>query len=186
MNWAGALETAAYPTIFAAAAIEGEVIFVAACTLVAAGRLDASGVFLAAALGGTLGDQFYFYAFRGRLARWLGHLPSIERRKEWIMARVKQRATAMILASRFLPGLRISIPLACAYAGVSPLRFSVLSVASALAWSLTIMAIVLGGGAALIAGIGTDAWWTALPPAALILLFIWWLSRAPATRDQAG
>ena len=56
--WASGL---AYLGVFVATVIEGEVVFVGATVLVHQGRLDAVGVFTAAALGGSIGDQLYFY-----------------------------------------------------------------------------------------------------------------------------
>ena len=73
----------AYLGIILAAAIEGEIVFVAAAALVSQGRLDPLGVTLAGAAGAALGDQFYFYVLRGRLNRWLDYLnilPSIRTR----------------------------------------------------------------------------------------------------------
>ena len=54
-----------YLAVFVATVIEGEVVFVAATVLVQLGRLEPVGVFAAAALGGSVGDQLYFYALRG-------------------------------------------------------------------------------------------------------------------------
>ena len=62
---AGTLVT--YGGICAAAAIEGEVVFIAAAVLVAAGKLSQVGVVVAGALGAAAGDQFYFYLLRGRV-----------------------------------------------------------------------------------------------------------------------
>ena len=61
---------ATYGGICAAAAIEGEVVFIAASVLVAAGKLSAAGVIVAGALGAAAGDQFYFYLLRGRVDGW--------------------------------------------------------------------------------------------------------------------
>ena len=61
----------AYAGIFAAAAIEGEIVFIAAAILAGLGRLSFSGVLIAGALGGSAGDQFYFYALRSRAGSWL-------------------------------------------------------------------------------------------------------------------
>src|SRR5262249_54939163 len=60
-----------YLTVFVLAIVEGEVGYVAAATLVAHGRLNAVDVMVAGASGAAIGDQMYFYALRGRLARWL-------------------------------------------------------------------------------------------------------------------
>jgi len=182
-EWAGPL---AYPAIFAAAVIEGEVVFVAATVLVQMGRLDPAGVFAAAALGGSVGDQIYFYALRGRLRRWLDRFPTWSRRRDLVTAKVRERASAMILACRFLPGLRVAIPAACAYADVPPLRFSVLSLLSSVAWAAAIMGFVAWLGPTSFAQLGIKAWWTPLVPAALVLAFVAWLKRASDLGDSAA
>src|SRR5258705_10127193 len=135
MSETGAL---AYLGVFLAAAIEGEVVFVAASIAVAAGRLNAWGVLLAGALGGAARDQFFFYAFRGRLARWLDRFPRLTRRRDQLAFLVRRHAIVLAASSRLLPGLRIAIPVACACANVSPLLFSTLNLASAIVWSASI------------------------------------------------
>jgi membrane protein DedA with SNARE-associated domain len=167
----------AYLAVFVATIVEGEFVFVAATVLVAQGRLDPWGVFTAAALGGSIGDQIYFYALRGRLRRWLDGFPAWSRRRDLILARVKDHASAMILACRFLPGLRVAIPAACAWADVRPLRFTVLSLASGIAWAAAVMGLIAWLGPTSFAQLGVRAWWTPLVPAVFVLLFTWWLSR---------
>ena len=54
--------------------------------------------------------------------------------------------TLMVLISRFLPGLRIAIPVACAYAGVPPLTFSALNLISGFAWAGAIMLVIVRVG----------------------------------------
>ena len=179
MNLAELTGLAAYLAVFVATIIEGEVVFVGATVLVHLGRLDAGGVFVAAALGGSIGDQLYFYALRGRFRRLLDRFPTWRDRRDRITARVRQNASAMILACRFLPGLRVAIPAACACADVSPVRFSILSFLSSLGWAGAVMAAVTWIGPASFAELGVRAWWTPLVPAALVLLFSWWLGRAP-------
>ena len=102
-DWPGGL---AYLTVFVAAILEGEVVFITASVLVGRGELNALGVLLAGALGGSAGDQFFFYVLRGRLHRWLDRFPRVARRHRAITARVARHSTAIILACRFLPGLR--------------------------------------------------------------------------------
>lgn len=168
----------AYLGVFVATVIEGEVVFVAATVLVQMGKLDPLGVYGAAALGGSIGDQLYFYSLRGRLSRWLDLFPGWSRRRDLIVARVRQNASAMILLCRFLPGLRVAIPAACAYADVAPLRFSVLSLVSSLAWAAAIMAFIGWLGPTSFEQLGIKAWWTPLVPAGLVLGFVYWLGRA--------
>jgi membrane protein DedA with SNARE-associated domain len=172
----------AYLGVFVATVVEGEVAFVAATVLVYQGRLDAFGVFAAAALGGSVGDQLYFYALRGRLGLWLDRVPVWARRRDFVIARVRSRASAMILACRFLPGLRVAIPAACALAGIAPLRFTTLSLLSSLAWAAAVMALVAWIGPASLAELGWRAWWTPLVPAALVVALTWWLARRQGTR----
>lgn len=178
-EWPGGL---AYLAVYIAAVIEGEVVLVAASILVAAGKLNGAGVYFAAALGGSTGDQIYYYAVRGilhgHLRRWLARFPALARRHEVIIERVHRRQRLMVLACRFLPGLRVAIPVACAYGGMAPWLFSGLDLISALAWAATIMAIVTRGGPGALAWIGLRGWWALIVPGLLILLFFWWLGKA--------
>jgi membrane protein DedA with SNARE-associated domain len=168
-----------YAGVFVAAAVEGEIVFVAASALAAHGVLDPVGVLVAGALGGSAGDQAFFYALRGGPAKWISRWPVIARRRDAIVSRVRKHASAMILACRFLPGLRIAIPVACAYAGVAPLRFSMLSVVSAVGWAAAVMAIVTGSHHAWLGLVGPSGWWTLVVPLALIVIFVRWLGRLP-------
>jgi membrane protein DedA with SNARE-associated domain len=174
----------AYAAVFLATVIEGEVVFVAASVLVHLGRLEPAGVFAAAALGGSAGDQLYFYALRGRLGGWLDRFPAWVRRRETVLGRVRTNASTMILLCRFLPGLRVAIPAACACAEVAPWRFSGLSILSSLAWAAAVMGTVAWLGPASLAELGIKGFWTPLVPACLVLAFVFWLGRAPALSDR--
>jgi membrane protein DedA with SNARE-associated domain len=174
-SWPGGL---AYLTVFIAAALEGEVVFVTASVLVGRGELNPLGVLIAGALGGSTGDQFYYYVLRGRLHRWLDRLPRIARHQRAVVARVRQHSTVMALACRFLPGLRVAIPAACAYAGVRPLKFSTLNLVSGFAWAAAIMSTVAWGGPAVLDRLGLKGWWAIGVPAVMILLFFFWLGKA--------
>jgi membrane protein DedA with SNARE-associated domain len=168
----------AYLAVFLAAAVEGEVVFVAAGVLVTMGRLSGLGVFVAAALGGAAGDQFFFYALRGRLQVWLNRYPWLACRREQLTKRVQRNATSLILACRFLPGLRVAIPAACAYAGVPAMQFTSCNFIGSLGWAGFILFWVTYLGPVSLAQLGLDAWWTPFLPAALIVGFSYWLSRS--------
>ena len=60
---------------------------------------------------------------------------------------------------------------------MAPLRFTTLSLLSSLAWAAAVMAFIAWLGPASLAELGVRAWWTPLVPAALVLVFTWWLSR---------
>jgi membrane protein DedA with SNARE-associated domain len=181
-NWPGQL---AYLAVFLAAAVEGEVVFVAASVLVTMGQLSPLGVFVAAALGGSAGDQFFFYALRGRLRSWLMRFPRLARRQEQLVKRMQRHATPLIVACRFLPGLRIAIPVACAYAGIPAFRFTTFNLIGSLAWAGVILLLVTRVGPASLAHLGLDAWWTPVLPAVLIVVFFHWLGRSSKTLETA-
>ena len=166
-----------YLGIFLAAAIEGEVVYTGAVVLAYMGRLNPAAVLFFGAMGGSAGDQFFFYVLRTRLASWLDRFPKILRRREIIRKRVLRNANLMVLISRFLPGLRIAVSAACAYAGVRPLRFTLLSIVSGMAWAGSIMLVVMYLGPSSMRELGIHAWWTPIIPAVFVILFFRWLSR---------
>jgi len=167
----------AYAAVYLAAIIEGEIVFIAASVLVAAGKLNPLAVVIVGALGAATGDQIWFYTLRGRVAGWLTRVRPVAARQTSIVARVQQHQSLMILAIRFAPGLRIAIAAACAYAKVSPLRFSVLNLIAAFAWAAVILTIVSSIGPGALQHAGVTGIWGAVVPGVLIILFGWWLGR---------
>ena len=174
MSLAGPL---AYAAVYLAAIIEGEIVFIAAAVLVAAGKLNPLAVVIVGALGAATGDQIWFYALRGRVAGWLTRVRPVAARQASIVTRVQRHQSLMILAIRFAPGLRIAIAAACAYAKVSPLRFSVLNLIAAFAWAAVILTIVSRIGPGALQHAGVSGIWGAVVPGVLIILFGWWLAR---------
>ncbi len=171
----------AFFAIYLAAIIEGEIYYSAMCARVMAGSLPWLPVMIAGALGGATGDQIWFYALRGRL-HWLDRFPRLARFRHAATARVHAHESGMVLASRFLPGLRTAIPIACACAGVRPLKFSLLNLVSAFGWAGAIMLLVRSGSTTLVA-FGLDAWWGPFLPALLVVLFFRWLGRSGRSRE---
>jgi membrane protein DedA with SNARE-associated domain len=167
----------AYLIVFGAAALEGEVVFVAASLLVGLGRLNPWGVFVAGALGGSAGDQFYFYALRGRLRNWLLRIPGLAEKQHRLALRITRYSTRMMLACRFLPGLRVAIPAACAYAEIPAWRFTTLNLLSSLGWAASIMLLVSWLGPNALKWFGVKVWWGPILPALLMLLAFLWLKR---------
>src|SRR5579862_9710958 len=98
-----------YVPIFIFAILEGEIYYITMCVAVAAGKLDWAGVLVAGALGGSTGDQIWFYLLRGRI-HWLDRYPWLRRHRDAVVDRVNANQTLMLLISRFPPGLRIAIP----------------------------------------------------------------------------
>jgi membrane protein DedA with SNARE-associated domain len=159
-----------YVAILIAAIVEGEVAYVLAATLVSQGHLNPVGVFMAGATGAALGDQAYFYLLRGRLRRWLGRYASIERRGQTLVSLVRRHEVPVVLIIRFAPGLRIALAAACAYAGVAPLRFSVLNILASAGWAMSLLILVAWVGPTYLPALGISGWWSALVPALLIVI----------------
>jgi membrane protein DedA with SNARE-associated domain len=169
-----------YLTVVLFAIIEGEIYYSAVCGQALRGHLNWVGVWCAGAIGGATGDQIWFYLLRGRI-HWLDRFPRLGKYRDSVVARVRAHESMMLIISRFLPGLRTAIPIACAYANVPPLKFSTLNLVSAFAWAGAIMLFVKTGTATLTA-FGLSAWWGPLIPAALVVLFFSWLGRPERAR----
>ena len=172
-----------YLGILVAAALEGEVVYSSAVVLVFLGKLNLLAVLISGAVGGWAGDQFYFYAARGPLSNWLNGFPKVARRRRAIQERMHRHATKFILAVRFLPGLRTAIPIACAYAGISPFHFSGLSFLSAIAWATAIMLVIRSLGPTSLSALGIKAWWAPVIPAVIVIVFFRWLSSVSPTAE---
>lgn len=166
----------AYVAVLLGAMLEGEIIFVAAATLVSRGQLDPLGVALAGACGAAVGDQFYFYILRGRLHRWLNRFPTIARRGARLTRRVRRNETVTILVIRFSPGLRIALAAACAYASVPRLKFSLLNGFTCLVWATSLLALVAWFGPNVLGRLGISGWWGALIPAVIIVVLFRWIA----------
>src|SRR5262249_54346517 len=174
-----------YLGILVAAAVEGEVGYAGAVVMVFLGRLNPLGVLVSGAVGGWAGDQFFFYVARGPLSNWLNRFSKIAQRRKAIQGRMQKNASKFILAVRFLPGLRIGIPLASAYAGISPFLFSGLSFISAVAWASAIMMVIRWLGPSSLGALGVKAWWAPVIPALIVIFFFRWLSRITPSPEAA-
>jgi len=160
----------AYAGIFLAAAVEGETVFVVASVAVATGSLNYWGVLVAGALGASTGDQFFFFAFRGPLGRWIDRIRGLRRRRDAIAYHVRRHAIPLAASCRFLPGLRIAIPVACASVGVPPRVFSPISLASSFVWAAGILGLVASAGPAALDDLGLARNWALGLSAAVVLL----------------
>jgi membrane protein DedA with SNARE-associated domain len=163
-----------YLAIYIAAIVEGEIYYSKVCADAMNGKLFWPAVLTIGALGGATGDQLWFYVLRGRI-HWLDRFPRLAKYRDALSVRVHRNETGLVLVSRFLPGLRTAIPIACTYAGMNALKFSTLNLISAFAWAGAIMAFVKGGSSTL-GAFGLDVWWGPFIPAVLVIVFFRWLS----------
>ena len=163
-----------YLTIVLFAVLEGEIYYSKVCADAMRGDISWLGVWCAGAIGGSLGDQIWYYLLRINV-HWLDRFPKLVKYRDTVSARVHAHEALMILSGRFLPGLRTAIPIACAYANVGALKFSTLNLVSGFAWAGAIMLFVKLGSNTLTA-FGLNAWWGPLIPAVFVVLFFRWLS----------
>src|SRR5215813_10745215 len=141
-----------YFAIMVAAFWEGEAVLITAGTLCGAGFLDWRLTILAAAIGGSAGDQIYFYAAHERAARAIKKSKRLSKWYPKVAAFVLRHSTVAVLLSRFAAGLRITIPLVCATAGMPAKKYSVLNLLSGFAWASFWVAVTYQIGAHLPVG----------------------------------
>jgi membrane protein DedA with SNARE-associated domain len=171
-----------YVLIGAAAAIEGEIVFVAASVLVGMRQLNPVAVLVAGALGAAAGDQFYFFAARGWLGRSLQRVQTGRAVRDAVLRRVRAHGAWAGFLCRFAPGVRIAIGLAAAAADVSAIRFCAANLAGAFIWAGTIMAFVAWGGPAWLKQMALPEWMIWVVPAFIVLaVLMWMLRRRPLT-----
>jgi len=177
-----------YAAVLTAAIVEGEIAYLAAVALVARGQLNAFGVLAAGTLGAAIGDQAYFYVFRGRLPRWMARYPALERKAAPLLDRVRRHEAFMVLLIRFAPGFRIALAAACAWVEVSPLKFSLLDLLSAAVWAVALLLLVGFYGPAWLAQFGLGGWKGALLVGLVVLgvfRVLAWLERRTINRPDA-
>ena len=151
-----------YIGVLIAAIVEGEIAYIGAAALVAQGQLNPLAVLVCGTLGAAAGDQAFFYAFRGRLPRWVARYPSLQQRAAPLLERVRRHDSLAVLLVRFSPGLRIAITAACVGAGVPALKFSVLNLLSAGVWAVALLVLVGWFGPTYLAQYGLAGWKGAL------------------------
>jgi membrane protein DedA with SNARE-associated domain len=136
-----------YFAILFAAFWEGEAVLITAGTLCGAGLLDWRLTILAAAIGGSAGDQVYFYAAHERAARAIKKSKRLSKWYPKVSKFVLRHGTVAVLLSRFAAGLRITIPLVCATAGMPAKKYSLLNLLSGFAWASFWVAVTYQIGA---------------------------------------
>jgi len=121
--------------------LEGETILILAGFAAHQGHLDIGLVLLVAFVGGTAGDQFFFWFGRISGPRLLRRWPRLGAAGLRISPLLQRHDAALIFGIRFMYGLRIAGPIAMGALGVAVRRFSVFNVLGAAVW-----AVVIGGG----------------------------------------
>jgi len=129
------IETYGYWVVFAGTLLEGESVLLLAGYAAYTGYLELQTVIAVAILGSFLGDQAWFFMGRTQGAKLLERFPKYAdpaARAEALLARYH---TPIILAVRFLYGLRTVLPFTIGMSRVSTVRFQLLNFAGAVIWA---------------------------------------------------
>ena len=137
-----------YPALFVGAVLEGETALLIGAALAQQGLLDVKAMLLASALGAFAGDQFFFYLGRIKGAAFIGRLPTWKRKIHKAVSRLERHRVLVILAYRFIYGMRAVIPFLLGAGMMRAVTFTVLSAASAVAWAVAIGSAGYGLGEA--------------------------------------
>jgi membrane protein DedA with SNARE-associated domain len=132
------IATYGYWAVLIGAFFEGETLLVLAGVSAHMGYLKLPWVIAAAFIGGVAGDQFFFYLGRHHKTFLMMKKPSWQVRINRAQKLLERYQTPMILASRFLYGLRIAIPYTIGLSKIKAPYFLLLNIISAAVWSVLV------------------------------------------------
>jgi membrane protein DedA with SNARE-associated domain len=130
-----------YVAILIGTLLEGETILVLGGLAAHRGLLWLPGVMACGFVGSLASDQFFFFIGRRHGAEFLARRPRLQAGVARARGLVDRYNTLLILAFRFLYGLRNVTPLALGMSRVSTLRFMLLNLVGAAIWSVAIAAL---------------------------------------------
>ena len=177
------LSTYGYAAVILGAYFEGETVVLLAGIAAHLGYLELPWVIVSAVAGATAGDQTYFHLGRIKGMAMLERHPSWNERARRVLDLIGKNENLVILASRFLYGIRMITPLMLALSGVRPVKFLVLDLMGSMAWATIFVVTGYLSGQALEAFIGDIRRIEMILLAALLLLGAtaavvhWWLKR---------
>jgi membrane protein DedA with SNARE-associated domain len=142
LNFEFLLSTFGYPIVFLGALAEGETVLLLAGFLIHQGYFSPFLTWLLALLGGTAGDQLSFYLGRRYADPIIARLPPHLRMPVGFAKKlVANNPTFVLLAMRFLIGMRMVLPLLCGAARIRTGRFVAFNVATAAFWAALFLSL---------------------------------------------
>lgn len=156
--------------------VPSTIVLVGAGTLIGMGKLTFWPIYLAASLGAIAGDA---------LSYWFGHVYKEHVRQFWPFSRYTslldrgetffaRHGGKSVFIGRFIPGVKAVVPGVAGIAGMDPLRFSAINVASALVWSASHLLPGMGLGRAVNVTTTADPRFLELAILVAILLIVVW------------
>jgi len=143
-----------YLAVLVGSLLEGETILVLAGFAAHQGLMSLPLTLAIAFIGGTLGDQFFFWLGHAWGASLLRRIPGSDKRARRVSELLRRHDALLIVGIRFMYGLRIIGPIAMGTGGVSPGRFARYNVLGAAIWALLVGGLGYLFGDALEASLG--------------------------------
>ena len=127
-----------YLAVLVGTFLEGETILVLGGFAAARGYLGLPWVILAAFIGSLCGDQLFFFLGRWHGKAILSKRPTWKNRVNKAQKMLERFRTPLILAFRFLYGLRTVAPFVIGMSSVPTAKFIFLNAVGALVWAITV------------------------------------------------
>lgn len=135
MDLSELIETYGYWVVFGGTLLEGESVLLLAGFAAYSGLLELHIVIGVATVGSFLGDQLWFLLGRRQGAKLLARFPKYAARAARAQELLAKWHTPIILAVRFLYGLRTVLPFTIGMSSIPTLRFQLLNFAGAVLWA---------------------------------------------------
>jgi membrane protein DedA with SNARE-associated domain len=118
--------------------LEGETILILGGLSAHRGYLVLPWVIVCAFAGSFCGNQLYFHIGRRNGEKFLAKRPVWQAKSARVLGLAEKHQTGLILGFSFMYGVRTVTPFLLGVAGVSPIRFLLLSMLGTLAWAITL------------------------------------------------
>jgi membrane protein DedA with SNARE-associated domain len=135
MDLRALIDSYGYLAVFAGAFLEGETVLALAGLAAYRGYLDLYTVVAIALFAGFLGDQLYFFLGRRNGARILARFPDAQARAHRFDALLARWHAPLIIAIRFMYGLRIVGPVLLGMGRVPSWKFMLYNFIGAVIWA---------------------------------------------------
>lgn len=185
-----------YVAVLAGTLLEGEMVLLLAGWAAHQGHLSLPLVMLVAFVGGTVGDQAFFWIGRNWGRRLLRRWPAARARALHVGRLLRRHDASLVFGIRFMYGLRIAGPIAMGALRLRARRFAIFNALGAAVWAVVIggLGYVLGHMLEMLLGdlqhYENAVAWTLVAAAGLVYLvhrlFHAWRPRAARARGGGG
>lgn len=135
MDVAALIAQYGYAVVFLGTLFEGETVLLLAGYAAHRGYLDFAVLTSVAGVGALTGDQFFFWLGRRHGTVLLRRSPALLGKAQYALDLIQKHPAGIILAIRFMWGLRIALPVAVGLSDVTYRRFFWLNLVSAALWA---------------------------------------------------